>query len=672
MILWCLFAGREHAWADATGRVPNAGSIVAGVMRGDRPDIRVLRPDTPPAMIDLIQRCWAHEPAARPAALSVAGETEACWQYVSPADELRRLRAYIASVEASAAASLADAKARITAAESETTAVKELSERRVEAERIAGKKQLAEAVAAEKAAGERMLAKMRSKRDAERSAAEDRVAEAIAEERAASERARSKLQAEHKAKRDARIAEAVDEERAAAAQHLADLDAKFTAFQASVEARIANAVATERTAGDARLALAVTAASAAAEGSVQELRAQISTLEANSRNARVVRLQTAPSGTLGSLQASSYAVPASPSSSGPAHAASLFVEEECSDEPTGFVPDTVRHHSSPISSVVHVSGDSRRTSTHAPRGTVQDLCEGSDPYTYASLRNMMGPGGTATCIDEVDVVASYRAAHSSPSHLSEPSAPPDSVRRTYSMFTPTSRTIAPLLPHMHGPRCCHVAAPADDLWTASKTGDLVSLANALRRGCSTEEAQGGHTALIVASSLGHDEAVRLLLEAGADVAAVANVGHFRATALHAAAYTGHANVAGVLLMSLDINVNALTTNQETPLFIAAANGYADVVDALLGCTRVDVNICNESGYTPLIVAAYEGHEDVIRRLLADARVDVNRSTLSGATALMKARKHRHASVAALLQADPRLQDSALLASLAHSRSCAIS
>lgn len=81
LVLWCLFSGRRHAFANAAGRIPETlpelMALLERVRTGHRPDLTALRPDTPPAVSALIQRCWAQDPAARPTALAIARETEA-------------------------------------------------------------------------------------------------------------------------------------------------------------------------------------------------------------------------------------------------------------------------------------------------------------------------------------------------------------------------------------------------------------------------------------------------------------------------------------------------------------------------------------------------------------------------------------------------------------------
>ena len=75
MLLWCLFAGRTHPWADAAGRLPGIAALTLRVTRGDRPDLAALPADAPPGLRALIERCWAGDPSARPTAAAVALET---------------------------------------------------------------------------------------------------------------------------------------------------------------------------------------------------------------------------------------------------------------------------------------------------------------------------------------------------------------------------------------------------------------------------------------------------------------------------------------------------------------------------------------------------------------------------------------------------------------------
>ena len=46
--------------------VANCALIAAWVMRGLRPDLSAIPPDTPAELIDIMKRCWDGEPTKRP------------------------------------------------------------------------------------------------------------------------------------------------------------------------------------------------------------------------------------------------------------------------------------------------------------------------------------------------------------------------------------------------------------------------------------------------------------------------------------------------------------------------------------------------------------------------------------------------------------------------------
>ena len=74
LCLWAFYAERTHAWADAAGKVAGRGALTLKVSRGERPDLAALRPDTPPAVCALIERCWAQAASDRPTARAIAYE----------------------------------------------------------------------------------------------------------------------------------------------------------------------------------------------------------------------------------------------------------------------------------------------------------------------------------------------------------------------------------------------------------------------------------------------------------------------------------------------------------------------------------------------------------------------------------------------------------------------
>ncbi|XP_019727470.1 ankyrin repeat domain-containing protein 50 [Hippocampus comes] len=172
----------------------------------------------------------------------------------------------------------------------------------------------------------------------------------------------------------------------------------------------------------------------------------------------------------------------------------------------------------------------------------------------------------------------------------------------------------------------------------------------------------GWTALRSAARGGHGEAVRLLLDAGADVDGCDAEGR---TALRAAAWGGHEETV-LILLDYGAQVNKADRKGRTPLIAAAYMGHREVVEVLLdhkarvdladrdGRTALSVAaLCvpaaagrrgsgkvaslllerganpghrDTDGMTPLLLAAYEGHDDGhddVAELLLDAGADVD-------------------------------------------------
>jgi len=122
--------------------------------------------------------------------------------------------------------------------------------------------------------------------------------------------------------------------------------------------------------------------------------------------------------------------------------------------------------------------------------------------------------------------------------------------------------------------------------------------------------------LIGAADLGRLDAVRLLLDRGADPnLSVALDGN----ALIAAARSGHADVVA-LLLDRGARIDDIVPLDETALIQASANGRLDVVKLLLD-RGANVNLGaysgnqNREGRTPLSMARRGGHASVISVLI---------------------------------------------------------
>lgn len=123
----------------------------------------------------------------------------------------------------------------------------------------------------------------------------------------------------------------------------------------------------------------------------------------------------------------------------------------------------------------------------------------------------------------------------------------------------------------------------------------------------------GFTALHLAAFMGHAEAVRLLLERGAPVDAVAtssSIGPVQP--LHSAAASGNLECSR-LLVEAGAGVNARQSGGFTPLHEAAISGDAALARLLLA-HGADRSLADDTGKTAGDLAAERGHEDVVALL----------------------------------------------------------
>ena len=150
------------------------------------------------------------------------------------------------------------------------------------------------------------------------------------------------------------------------------------------------------------------------------------------------------------------------------------------------------------------------------------------------------------------------------------------------------------------------------LWATSEGHtDLVRLL--LDQGAKVESAdEQGRTLLSVAAAGGQDAVARLLLEKGADVQSVDYRGR---TPLALAAANGHEAIVHLLLdRDAGTNIDAADNRGGTPLLRAAEGGHENVVRLLLG-NGAEAELADEAGWTPLLRAAANKHGAVVRLLL---------------------------------------------------------
>jgi ankyrin repeat protein len=159
------------------------------------------------------------------------------------------------------------------------------------------------------------------------------------------------------------------------------------------------------------------------------------------------------------------------------------------------------------------------------------------------------------------------------------------------------------------------ADPPLDAFDAAALGRADVLAPALDADGGVAQARSGDgfTPLHLAAFFGHADTARLLLDRGADPAAVAD-NPMRVQPLHSAVAGRHGDLAA-LLVERGAPVNAAQHGGWTPLHAAAQHGDEALVDLLLGA-GADPAAANDDGRTPADLADAAGHPTLAARLRA--------------------------------------------------------
>ena len=159
-------------------------------------------------------------------------------------------------------------------------------------------------------------------------------------------------------------------------------------------------------------------------------------------------------------------------------------------------------------------------------------------------------------------------------------------------------------------------------------------------------ARGATLSLFEAAAAGEVERVERLV--AGDPASVKSYSADGWTALHLAAFFGHAKIAELLLAhDADVIAHSRNPTGNTPLHAALASNHAFVAGLLLGAGG-DVNAPDAKGWRPLHLAAANNNLDAMASLVAQG-ADVVASNREGQTALSLAQEKNHREAAAMLR-----------------------
>ncbi|CAM9568952.1 unnamed protein product, partial [Discosporangium mesarthrocarpum] len=191
--------------------------------------------------------------------------------------------------------------------------------------------------------------------------------------------------------------------------------------------------------------------------------------------------------------------------------------------------------------------------------------------------------------------------------------------------------------------------------TYAEAGDLQVVRRLLAKGVDVDEVDDFCcTALHLASALGHDDIVEMLLvQYGARVDSRDQA---QCTPLHAASEGGHPRVVQ-LLLQCNASIDSRNASCQTPLHYASGYGHA-VAARLLVSSGAPLAVQDLKGNTPLHLAAAAGNLDVVRLLIEEGATI---ETVNGLkrSPLQLACKGGHLTVVAVLLergADPNVTD----------------
>ena len=121
----------------------------------------------------------------------------------------------------------------------------------------------------------------------------------------------------------------------------------------------------------------------------------------------------------------------------------------------------------------------------------------------------------------------------------------------------------------------------------------------------------GRSPLFVACENGNFAQVKMLVEAGASVCAT---DQWKRTCLTLAAQHGHAETVRYLVGLKDADINSEDNNYKTALRSALRGGHSDAVQVLIDA-GADIEAKDQMGRSPLLVASCEGKRTIVKMLV---------------------------------------------------------
>jgi len=185
--------------------------------------------------------------------------------------------------------------------------------------------------------------------------------------------------------------------------------------------------------------------------------------------------------------------------------------------------------------------------------------------------------------------------------------------------------------------------PGDRFYQAIRNDDLSTLRALLKTSDVNLKDQKETTPLMYAAAFGSVDAMKILLDAGADVNAK------NALSVSPLLWCAGDLEKVRLLVSKGADVNARSKQGQTTLLIAASQDGASEIVKLLLDKGADVSACGFMNTTVLLSATY-ANDTAIVKLLLEKDVDVNAQDVTGETPLMNAASYGNVEVTRMLLA----------------------